>query len=99
MQCPKCGVEARDSDIFCRRCHATLRYKCPSCANVQSHGGNCDKCGIDFAKYAGVLMAQNQVEVNRERDRLKHRSGLLKTLILMPLDGGISFFRFLFRNR
>src|SRR5450755_2083253 len=51
FKCPKCGTDARDIARFCPRCHATLRFECPSCGNTQRAGGKCEKCGIDFVKY------------------------------------------------
>lgn len=96
MTCPKCGTEARDLARFCTRCHATLRFKCPACAHEQRQGGICEKCGVDFVKYATVLIAQSQGEADLEKERLDRRTGLLKSLIWAPLSGGISLFRYFF---
>lgn len=95
MQCPKCRTEVRDVATFCTRCHATLRFKCPSCSNEQRHGGTCDKCGIDFAKFATILIGQSRAELDSEHERLERRSGLLKNLLFVPVTGGISLVRHL----
>jgi hypothetical protein len=95
MQCPKCHHEVRDVATFCTRCHATLRFKCPACRNEQRHGGTCDKCGVDFSKYAAMLMSQNKAELDVEHQRLEHRSGLVRHLMYLPFTGGISLLRHL----
>jgi hypothetical protein len=93
MECPKCGQTVRDVATFCTRCHNTLRFKCPACTNEQKHGGKCDKCGVDFLKYATVLITKSRAEVDDERDRLDRRSSLLKNLIWIPITGGMSLIR------
>src|SRR5437660_3813539 len=72
MKCPKCGSEARDIARFCRRCHATLRYQCPSCRHEQRQGSVCENCGIDFLKYVNAVVAER-------------RSTLLKDVLWAPL--------------
>jgi hypothetical protein len=95
MQCPKCKTEVRDVATFCTKCHNTLRFKCPSCQNEQRHGGTCDKCGIDFLKFAAVLMNQNRAELDVEHERIERRSGLLKHILFVPITGGITLLRHL----
>jgi len=90
MNCPKCGNEARDVARFCRRCHATLRYQCPSCRHEQRQGGVCENCGIDFLKYVTVVVAGKQAETDVINDRLERRSMLLKNVLWVSLTGGIS---------
>jgi hypothetical protein len=96
MECPKCGQTVRDVATFCTRCHMTLRFKCPSCQNEQRHGGKCDKCGVDFMKFAAALMDQKRSKTDAEHERLESRSSLLKNLLLIPITGGLSLFN-LFR--
>jgi len=90
MNCPKCHRDNPQSAQFCLGCHAPLRYICPSCKHVQLQGGTCEKCGVDFAKYAAMLVFQTQSTVQAERDKAKERGTLWKRIILIPLDGGMS---------
>lgn len=96
MNCPKCGAEARDIARFCRRCHATLRYQCPSCKHEQRHGGTCEKCGVDFLKYISAVVAAKEAEADVIHDRLQRRSTLLKNVLLTPFTLGIPLIRGLF---
>jgi hypothetical protein len=96
MNCPKCGSEARDIARFCRRCHATLRYQCPSCRHEQRQGGVCESCGIDFLKYVAAVVAGKQSETDVINDRLEQRSTLLKNILWVPLTGGLSLLRHFF---
>ena len=100
MTCPKCSHVNPDGIQFCTRCHAPLRYTCPACKHVQDHSGNCDQCGVDFAKYAAVLMAQAQSRAEQDRERSKRRSSIVKQIVLLPVTGGLSLLKFFFsRNR
>jgi hypothetical protein len=90
MQCAKCKTENPESAAFCIRCHTPLKYTCPSCKNVQLHGGKCEKCGVDFAKYAAMLVFRAQSTVQSERAQAKDRGATWKRILLIPLDGGIS---------
>jgi hypothetical protein len=96
MNCPKCGSEARDIARFCRWCHATLRYQCPSCRHEQRQGGVCESCGIDFLKYVAAVVAGKQSETDVINDRLEQRSTLLKNILWVPLTGGLSLLRHFF---
>lgn len=98
MECPKCKTVNSDAVQFCSRCHATLLYKCPSCAATQRHGGTCDKCGVDFAKYAGMLVAQEQIRAQREHDRAREKASTWKQIILLPVTGGYSLMKYLLRR-
>lgn len=73
----------------------TLLYRCPSCAATQRHGGTCDKCGVDFAKYAAMLVAQEQSRSQRKRDKARESASAWKQLILLPLTGGYSLVKYL----
>ena len=100
MECPKCKAPNGDAEQFCRRCHATLLFKCPSCAATQRHGGTCDKCGVDFAKYAFMLVAQEKTRATAEREKMVEKAGIWKQIILLPITGGYSLIRFfLHRDR
>src|SRR5271154_1597332 len=96
MQCPKCGTEARDIARFCPRCHNTLRYECPSCKHEQRHGGTCEKCGVDFLKYIGAVLANKKAEADMVHDRVERRSTLLKHLLWTPFTGGVPLLRYFF---
>jgi hypothetical protein len=93
MQCPKCGGQARDIARFCPRCHATLRYQCPACSHEQRHGGNCEKCGVDFLKYIGAMMAQKRAEADITHERIERRSSLMRNIFLTPFTLGIPLIR------
>ncbi len=93
MDCPKCSQANPESAQFCTRCHATLLFKCPACWHRQTHGGACDKCGVDFAKYAAVVVSQGKVQADQERKRLEQRSSFWKHVFLLPITGGLSLVR------
>jgi zinc-ribbon domain len=93
MQCPKCGSAARDIARFCPRCHATLRYQCPSCAHEQRHGGACEKCDIDFLKYIGAVVVAKKPEADALEERIERRSTLLKNILWTPFTLGIPLIR------
>ena len=93
MLCPKCGRETPASARFCVRCHATLRFACPVCKHAQTHGGACDSCGTDFAKYAVVLEMQLAAAAEAERKRRKSRATLVRQLVLLPVTGGLSLLK------
>jgi hypothetical protein len=93
MTCPKCGSEARDIARFCPRCHATLRFQCPSCSHEQRQGGKCEKCGVDFMKYIGAIMSAKKAEADIEHERLEERSTLMKNILLTPFTMGIPLIR------
>jgi zinc-ribbon domain len=93
-RCPKCGTEARDVARFCPRCHTTLRFECPSCGNRQRAGSKCEKCGIDFIKYIGAVVAGKKAEADAIHERLENRTNFLKAFLLLPFNGGLSLIRF-----
>ena len=96
MKCPKCGTEARDVARFCQRCHATLRYVCPSCQHEQRQGGKCEKCGVDFLKYLTAVVESKKVEAERAHERVEQRSALMKDLLLTPFTLGLPLIRTLY---
>jgi hypothetical protein len=98
MQCPKCGSEVRDIARFCQRCHATLRYECPSCHHEQRQGGTCEKCGVNFLKYLSAVVAVKKAEADAIHDRVEQRSSLIRNVLLLPFDMGWSFVRALRGN-
>jgi hypothetical protein len=95
MQCPKCHEDNAATAQFCTRCHTPLRYTCPACKHVQTHGGQCDQCGVDFAKYAAMLMFSAQDTARRDHERTRERTSFVKQLLLLPITGGISLLKFL----
>ncbi|HEV2420704.1 MAG TPA: zinc ribbon domain-containing protein [Candidatus Acidoferrales bacterium] len=98
MQCPKCKTANSGGAQFCSRCHMTLLYKCPSCAATQRHGGTCDKCGVDFAKYAAMLITQEEARASTQREKLRSNASIWKQIILLPVTGGYSLMKFLLRR-
>src|ERR1700730_2006313 len=99
VKCPKCGTRVRDIARFCTRCHATLRFQCPSCAHEQLQGGTCEKCGINFLKYIGAILAAKKAEADQFHDRLEQRSTLLKNMLWLPFTLGIPLIRSLLISR
>jgi zinc-ribbon domain len=97
VKCPKCNTEVRDVARFCPRCHATLRYACPSCNHEQRHGGTCDKCGVDFLKYITAVVATKKDEADVIHERIEQRSNLLRNILLTPFNMGIPLLRQLFQ--
>lgn len=95
-KCPKCATPVRQVARFCPRCHATLRFQCPSCGHEQRQGGTCEKCGVDFLKYIGAVVAAKQAEADMIHERLEQRSTLLKNILMTPFTLGIPVLRSLF---
>jgi zinc-ribbon domain len=96
MKCPKCNSEARDIARFCPRCHATLRFECPSCHHEQRHGGTCDKCGVNFLKYIAAVVSAKKAEADALNERIERRSNLLTNILTVPINGGLPLIRQLF---
>lgn len=97
MQCPKCHKDNPETAQYCVYCHAPIRFNCPSCKHVQDHGGKCDQCGLDFGKYASMLVFQMETQVKQERARVKGRNEIIKQVLLLPITGGFSLLKY-FRN-
>jgi hypothetical protein len=93
IPCPKCGAAAREVARFCPRCHATLRYECPSCHHQQRQGGTCEKCGVDFLKYITAVVAAKKDEPDMIYERFERQSGLLKNILWTPFTLGIPLIR------
>src|SRR5271154_6790250 len=74
IPCPKCGAAVREVARFCQRCHMTMRFECPSCGNKQRTGVKCEKCGINFVKYIGAVVAAKQTEADTIQAKLDRRS-------------------------
>ena len=90
MTCAKCGQENLKAVEFCVRCHYPLRFTCPACKNIQMHGGTCDKCGADFAKYAAMLIVRAQLQEEQSREAKKSRTGPLIEVLLAIVTLGLS---------
>ena len=98
MKCSKCGRENLKAIEFCVQCHYPLRFTCPACKNEQRHGGQCDKCGADFAKYAAMLLTQAEMRTRQEREASHpYRSGW-KQILLAVFTLGLSLI-FQYRHR
>src|ERR1700730_9294746 len=97
IPCPKCGAAVREVARFCQRCHMTMRFDCPSCGNKQRTGVKCEKCGINFVKYIGAVVAAKQPETDTIQAKLDRRGAFLKNLVALPLTGGIALVKQLFR--
>jgi uncharacterized membrane protein YvbJ len=95
MQCPKCRQENPEHAQFCVRCHTPLSYTCPACKHVQAHGGQCEQCGVDFAKYSALLVFTAQETASQARERTRARTSIVRQIILLPITGGISLVKYL----
>jgi|SRR5271156_1633632 len=98
VKCPKCGSDVRAIARFCRRCHATMRYTCPSCGHDQRQGGTCEKCGINFMKYIGAVVTVKKAEADMVHERLERRADLLKHILWIPFTGGLSLIKLIFKH-
>jgi hypothetical protein len=96
IPCPKCGAPVREVARFCQRCHMTMRFDCPACGNKQHTGVKCEKCGINFVKYIGAVLAAKQPEQDSLEAKMDRRSALLKNIFAIPLTGGLKLFKQLF---
>lgn len=94
MQCAKCKTENAETVTFCVRCHAPMKYICPACKHVQLQGGKCEKCGVDFAKYAAMMVFQAKDSAQLQRSKAKERSGIVKQILLLPITGGLSLIKY-----
>jgi predicted amidophosphoribosyltransferase len=90
MKCGKCGHDNLKAIEFCVRCHYPLRFTCPACKQEQSHGGQCDHCGADFAKYAAMLLAQAQSQAEQRREAAAGRHSAWKQVLLAIFTLGLS---------
>ena len=98
MLCPGCGFDNPIPVRFCVRCHETLWFACPSCGNVQGHGGTCDHCGVDFVKFGAMIAMQQQVKAEQVREKQRRRIDIWKQVLLLPITGGWSLIRYLFSS-
>ena len=95
MRCPKCRAENPEERQYCARCHAPLRYTCPACKHVQLTGGTCESCGVDFAKYAAMLVFEAKTDAQRASERWRETQGIVKQILLLPITGGLSLIKYL----
>jgi len=98
MRCAKCGTDNPETQPFCARCHAPVRFTCPACKNVQEQGGRCERCGVDFVKYATMLVFQGQTNAQQARMRKKGRNEIVWQILLLPITGGWSLLKYLKRS-
>ncbi len=75
----------------------TMRFDCPSCGNKQRTGVKCEKCGINFVKYIGAVVAAKKPEEDTIEQKLERRSALLKNILTIPFTGGLKLFKQLFQ--
>jgi len=61
---------------------------------VQLQGGKCEKCGVDFAKYAAMLVFRAQDDAQRGRSKAKGRAAIWKQVLLFPITGGLSLIKY-----
>ena len=85
MQCPKCKTENSERVTYCVRCHTPLKYTCPACRHLQLKGGSCEKCGVDFAKYAAMLIFQAKNAAEEQRENAMWRPPLWAKIIFFPI--------------
>ena len=99
MQCPKCKTENLEKVTYCVRCHTPLKYTCPSCKNVQSQGGKCEKCGLDFAKYATMLVFQAKNTAQQEREQSTWNPPTWAKIVFFPIPSMIQLGMYLVNKR
>ena len=85
MQCQKCKTDNPESFTYCVRCHAPLKYTCPACKHVQLQGGKCEKCGVDFAKYAAMMIFQAKDAARAERQKPVWRPPVWAHVVFFPI--------------
>jgi uncharacterized membrane protein YvbJ len=90
MKCAKCGQENLGSRQYCVRCHHPLRFTCPSCTHQQERGGQCEKCGTDFAKFAAMLVFQTQSQAEAARLGRRQRHAKFRRVVLAIVTAGLS---------
>jgi len=93
MQCPKCQHENSARVQFCTHCHNPLHFICPACRHTQDHSGKCERCGVDFAKYAAMLVSQAADVAEAKRKRQRNNASLARQILLIPFTGGLSLLR------
>jgi len=98
MQCPKCKTENSETVTYCVRCHTPLKYTCPACKHVQLHGGSCEKCGVDFAKYAAMLVLQAKDSAKEEREKPGWRPPMWAHIVFFPIPLIIQLVQYLVRK-
>jgi hypothetical protein len=50
---------------------------------------------VDFAKYSAMLIFSARNTVQRERERTRARTSILKQILLLPITGGVSLVKHL----
>jgi hypothetical protein len=95
ITCLKCGLENPVTVRFCKRCHMPTRYECPSCHHLQMQGGACEKCGIDFAKYAAMLVVQAQSAAEQARGVKLKTHSLYLQILLLPITSVVALYKML----
>ncbi|HKF52876.1 MAG TPA: hypothetical protein VKB26_11230 [Candidatus Acidoferrales bacterium] len=53
---------------------------------------------MNFAKYAAMFVAQEEMRAQREHDKVRKTGSAWKQLILLPVTGGYSLVKFLLRR-
>jgi hypothetical protein len=96
MTCPKCGEVSPDSAQFCLHCHNILIHRCPKCWHEQRPGGNCEKCGTNFALYWELEFERSVEEANHLWwDRLKSGVSTYIQFLLVPFSSLFGILRLL----
>ena len=98
MQCAKCKTENPETITYCVRCHTPLKYTCPSCKHVQLEGGKCEKCGVDFAKFAAMLVFQAKDSAKQEREKSGWRPPTWAHIVFFPIPLLIQLAMFIARR-
>lgn len=97
MTCPKCGAENAEGVQFCTTCHATLLFKCPSCAHMQNHGGVCDACGLNMNLFWAAFLATKREEDQKiAHDKTMAAIHEAATVATAPIAAGRNISQFLF---
>ncbi|BDQ04718.1 MAG: hypothetical protein KatS3mg084_0236 [Candidatus Dojkabacteria bacterium] len=72
LQCLNCDSYVLESHVFCTRCGAQNRYKCPKCsALTDSDDQYCWKCGYDFGDRYQKLVQSIQKKKSSEKSAVR----------------------------
>ena len=94
MQCPKC---LHDNPASATILHALPHAVCASpvlpAGTFKTTAENASECGVDFAKYAAMLLFQAREKAQGTRKRAG-KFAIAKQILLIPITGGLSLVKY-----